>query len=77
MDHTQRGAKFWLQVLTDLKNRGVKDIFIGCVDGLTGFPEAIEAAYPNTEVQLCIVHQVRNSLKYVSWKWRKEVAKMR
>jgi putative transposase len=68
------GAKFWLQVLTDLKNRGVKDIFIACIDGLTGFPEAIEAAYPKTEVQLCIVHQVRNSLKYVSWKWRKEVA---
>jgi putative transposase len=68
------GAKFWLQVLTDLKNRGVKDIIIACVDGLKGFPEAIEAAYPKTEVQLCIVHQVRNSLKYVSWKWRKEVA---
>ena len=68
------GAKFWLAVLTDLKNRGVKDIFIACVDGLTGFPEAIEAAYPKAEVQLCIVHQVRNSLKYVSWKWRKEVA---
>ena len=68
------GAKFWLQVLTDLKNRGVKDIFIACVEGLTGFPDAIEAAYPRTEVQLCIVHQVRNSLKYVSWKWRKEVA---
>jgi putative transposase len=68
------GAKFWLSVLTDLKNRGVKDIFIACVDGLTGFPEAIEAAYPKTEVQLCIVHQVCNSLKYVSWKWRKEVA---
>jgi putative transposase len=68
------GAKFWLQVLTDLKNRGVKDIFIACVDGLTGFPEAIETAFPKTEVQLCIVHQVRNSLKYVSWKWRKEVA---
>jgi len=68
------GAKFWLQVLTDLKNRGVRDIFIACIDGLAGFPEAIEAAYPKTEVQLCIVHQVRNSLKYVSWKWRKEVA---
>jgi len=68
------GAKFWLQVLTDLKNRGVKDIFIACVDGLTGFPDAIEAAYPKAEVQLCVVHQVRNSLKYVSWKWRKEVA---
>jgi len=68
------GAKFWLQVLTDLKNRGVRDIFIACVDGLTGFPEAIETVYPKAEVQLCIVHQVRNSLKYVSWKWRKEVA---
>jgi putative transposase len=68
------GAKFWLQVLTDLRNRGVRDIFIACVDGLTGFPEAIETAFPKTEVQLCIVHQVRNSLKYVSWKWRKEVA---
>jgi putative transposase len=68
------GAKFWLQVLTDLKNRGVRNIFIACVDGLTGFPEAIEAAYPKTEVQLGIVHQVRNSLKYVRWKWRKEVA---
>jgi len=68
------GAKFWLQVLTDLKNRGVRDIFIACVDGLTGFPDAIETAYPKAEVQLCIVHQVRNSLKYVSWKWRKEVA---
>ena len=68
------GAKFWLQVLADLKNRGVKDIFIACVDGLRGFPEAIETAYPQAEVQLCIVHQVRNSLKYVSWKWRKEVA---
>jgi putative transposase len=68
------GAKFWLSVLTDLRNRGVRDIFIACVDGLTGFPEAIEAAFPKTEVQLCIVHQVRNSLKYVSWKWRKEVA---
>jgi putative transposase len=68
------GAKFWLSVLTDLKNRGVRDIFIACVDGLTGFPDAIETAFPKTEVQLCIVHQVRNSLKYVSWKWRKEVA---
>jgi putative transposase len=68
------GAKFWLQVLTDLKNRDVKDILIACVDGLKGFPEAIETAYPQTEVQLCIVHHVRNSVKYVSWKWRKEVA---
>lgn len=60
------GAKFWLQVLTEFKNRGVTDIFIACVDGLTGFPEAIAAVFPQTEVQLCIVHQVRNSLNYVS-----------
>jgi putative transposase len=64
-------AKFWLSVLTDLKNRGVKDIFIACVDGLKGFLEAIEAVYPQAEVQPCIVHQVRKSLNYVSWKWRK------
>ena len=68
------GAKFWLQVVTELKNRGVQDIFIACVDGLKGFPEAIETVYPNTQVQLCIVHMVRNSLKFVSWKQRKEVA---
>lgn len=68
------GAKFWLQVVTELKNRGVKDIFIACVDGLKGFPEAIEAVYPSTQVQLCIVHMVRHSLNYVSWKQRKEVA---
>ena len=68
------GAKFWLQVVTELKNRGVKDIFIACVDGLKGFPEAIEAVFPETQVQLCIVHMVRNSLRYVSWKQRKEVA---
>lgn len=68
------GAKFWLQVITELKNRGVKDIFIACVDGLKGFPEAIEAVFPDTQVQLCIVHMVRNSLRYVSWKQRKEVA---
>ena len=68
------GAKFWLNVLTELKNRGVQDILIACVDGLTGFPEAIETAYPKTQVQLCIVHMVRNSLKYVSWKQRKAVA---
>ena len=68
------GAKFWLNVLTELKNRGVEDILIACVDGLTGFPEAIHAAYPNTQVQLCIVHMVRNSLRYVGWKKRKEVA---
>ena len=68
------GAKFWLQVVTELKNRGVADIFIACVDGLKGFPEAIEAVYPKTAVQLCIVHLVRYSLNYVSWKLRKAVA---
>jgi putative transposase len=68
------GAKFWLQVVTELKNRGVQDIFIACVDGLKGFPEAIEAVYPKTAVQLCIVHLVRYSLNYVSWKLRKTVA---
>ena len=68
------GAKFWLQVLTDLKNRGVRDIFIACVDGLTGFPKAIETVFPQAQVQLCIVHQVRASLNYVSWKQRKAVA---
>lgn len=69
------GAKFWLSVLTELKNRGLKDIFIACCDGLTGFVEAIETVYPKTTVQLCIVHMVRNSLTYVSWKDRKEVAR--
>jgi putative transposase len=68
------GAKFWLQVVTELKNRGVKDIFVACVDGLKGFPEAIETVFPDTQVQLCIVHMVRHSLNYVSWKQRKEVA---
>jgi len=68
------GAKFWLQVVTELRNRGVQDIFIACVDGLKGFPEAIEAVFPKTVVQLCIVHMVRHSLNYVSWKRRKEVA---
>jgi putative transposase len=68
------GAKFWLQVVTELKNRGVQDIFIACVDGLKGFPEAIETVYPKTAVQLCIVHMVRYSLNYVSWKLRAEVA---
>jgi putative transposase len=67
-------SKFWLSVVTELQNRGVKDIFIACVDGLTGFPEAIEAVFPQTQVQLCIVHQVRNSLSYVSYKDRKAVA---
>ena len=68
------GATFWLSVLTELQNRGVEDVFIACVDGLTGFPEAINTAFPQAQVQLCIVHQVRNSLKYVSYKDRKTVA---
>ena len=68
------GAKFWLSVMNELKNRGVNDIFIACCDGLKGFPEAIEAVYPKTQVQLCIVHQVRHSLRFVGWKERKEVA---
>ena len=68
------GSKFWLSVLTELKNRGVEDIFIACVDGLTGFPDAITATFPKTKVQLCIVHMVRNSFKYVSYKDRKSVA---
>lgn len=68
------GAKFWLKVLTDLKNRGLKDILIACCDGLKGFPEAIAALYPHTQVQLCIVHLIRNSLRYVSWKDSKAVA---
>jgi putative transposase len=68
------GAKLWLQILTELRQRGLKDILIACVDGLKGFPEAIEAAFPKTTVQLCIVHMVRNSLGYVNWKERKKVA---
>lgn len=68
------GAKFWLQVLTEIQNRGVQDIFIACVDGLKGFPEAIETVFRKTQVQLCIVHLVRQSLGYVSWKQRKLVA---
>tara|TARA_B110000879_G_scaffold187513_1_gene249511 strand:+ start:331 stop:1263 length:933 start_codon:yes stop_codon:yes gene_type:complete len=67
------GAKFWLNVMTELKNRGLEDIFVACVDGLKGFPEAIEAVFPKTKTQLCIVHMVRNSLRFVSWKDRKEV----
>ncbi|HHN8402759.1 TPA: IS256 family transposase [Morganella morganii] len=65
------GANFWLSVLTDLQNRGLKDILIVCVDGLTGFPEAINSIFPQTEVQLCIIHQIRNSLKYVTSKHHK------
>jgi len=68
------GSKFWLSILTELENRGVKDIFIACVDGLKGFPEAINTAFPNTKVQLCIVHMVRNSLRFVPWKDKKQVA---
>ena len=68
------GAKFWLSVMTELKNRGLNDIFIACTDGLKGFPEAIESVYPETQIQLCIVHQVRHSLRFVSWKQRKAVA---
>lgn len=68
------GAKFWLGILTELKNRGVQDILIACVDGLTGLDDAIQTAFPKTWVQLCIVHMVRNSLKYVSWKDRKAMA---
>lgn len=68
------GAKFWLSVFNELKTRGVEDCFIACVDGLKGLPEAIETVYPEAQVQLCIVHQVRNSLKYVTWKDRKAVA---
>jgi len=67
------GAKFWLNVVTELKNRGVKDIYIACVDGLKGFPEAIQTVFPETQVQLCIVHMIRSSLKYVSYKDRKAV----
>ena len=68
------GAKFWPTVLTDLRNRGVKDIFIACVDGLNGFPEAIETVYPKALVQLCIVHLTRQSLNYVNWKQKREAA---
>jgi transposase-like protein len=69
------GSKFWLSVFNDLKNRGVQDCFIACVDGLKGLPEAIETVFPHAQVQLCIVHKLRNSFKYVTWKDRKAVAK--
>ncbi|HDM74839.1 MAG TPA: IS256 family transposase [Deltaproteobacteria bacterium] len=69
------GSKFWLSVFNEIKNRGVQDCFIACVDGLKGLPEAIEAVYPDTQVQLCIVHKLRNSFKYVPWKDRKAVAR--
>ena len=69
------GSKFWFSVFNELKNRGVQDCFIACVDGLKGLPEAIETVFPETQVQLCIVHKLRNSFKYVPWKDRKAVAK--
>jgi transposase-like protein len=65
------GANFWLSVLSDLQNRGVADILLACIDGLNGFSEAVQAIFPQTEVQRCVIHQIRNSLKYVSWKERK------
>lgn len=70
-----KGANFWLSVLTDLKNRGLEDILIASVDGLKGFPEAINSIFPKTEVQLCIVHQIRNSIKFVGSKYQKEFLK--
>lgn len=72
---SSEGSSFWLTVFNELKNRGVEDCFVACVDGLKGLPEAIETVFPKAQVQLCIVHKVRNSLKYVPWKERKEVAK--
>jgi len=69
------GAKFWLGVLTELKNRGVQDMLIASIDGLAGFPEAIETVFPKAQSQLCIVHMVRGSLRYVSWKERRVVAR--
>ncbi|MBZ0344571.1 transposase, partial [Salmonella enterica subsp. enterica serovar Infantis] len=67
------GEKFWLSVLTELKTRGVQDILIACVDGLKGFPDAINSVFPQPHIQLCIIHMVRNSLKYVAWKDYKAV----
>lgn len=69
------GANFWLDVMTDLQNRGVRDILICCVDGLKGFPDAIQSVFPETSVQLCVVHQIRNSIKYVGSKHQKEFLK--
>ena len=67
------GSKFWLSVLTELQNRGLRDILIACVDGLKGFPDAINSVFPQTKIQLCIVHMVRNSVRYVPWKDYKPV----
>lgn len=72
--NTTEGAKFWLSVLTELKNRGLQDVLIFCCDGLTGFPSAIEAVYPHAKIQLCIVHLIRQSLRFVGWKERKAIA---
>jgi putative transposase len=72
---TPEGAKFWLSCLTDLQNRGLRDIFVACIDGLSGFREAIHAAYPQTKVQLCIVHLVRAALRYVSTQDSHDVAR--
>src|SRR3984885_9805188 len=69
------GAKFWLKVITELKNRGVEDIFIACCDGLKGFPEAVEAVFPKTVVQTCIVHMIRNSARFVTWTQRKAMCR--
>ena len=69
------GAKFWLNILTELQGRGVQDILIACIDGLKGFSEAVETVFPKTQIQLCIVHIIRNTLRYVSWKERKNVAR--
>lgn len=71
----EEGASFWLSVVTDLKNRGVEDLFIACVDGLSGFKEAIQSVFPQVEIQRCVIHQIRNSLKYVVWKDRKAFAR--
>jgi putative transposase len=72
-DAESEGAKFWLKVLTDLKNRGLQDILIACCDGLKGFPDAIASVYPQTQVQLCIIHLIRNCLRHVPWQYSKEV----
>jgi putative transposase len=69
------GAKFWLAVMNELKNRGVQDILIAVIDGLKGFPEAITAVFPETEIQTCIVHLIRNSLSFCNWKQRQAVAR--
>jgi transposase-like protein len=73
VDAENEGAKFWMGVLNDVRNRGVQDILIACMDGLTGFPDAVRAVFPHTRIQRCIVHMVRNSTKYVSYKDLKKV----